>query len=304
MADSKSIDFPWKRRIQVEFEGLSGVGSKVMVATGKHISDEKDNYRIVATINKAMIGLAPPSTIMLWNLSPETRASFVRNQTKVRVKAGWDEGPYLGLSQCFYGNLLSAIHSRSGPDIITTLSVQYWFDLLADKELSKPYRAGTPVTAIVQDLYNKIGGLQGLKIKGIDNARIGSGGYSDINWVKEWLDRLGKYYQFSWTIIDGVMQVLADENSFGKTAAIKDPYLIMANPILNGPMQAYAGVQWSCVFDPNIVPGHTSTINSKFSDGNNPMNGSYLVQSVSHILDCHSPQSFVSNAVARVVARV
>ena len=85
------IDFPWLRRIKVTFEGLSGGGNAVYESDGT-----QETARIIARVEKTIQGIPNATNLMLYNLSENTRGSFLRGETKVKIEAGWDKGPISG----------------------------------------------------------------------------------------------------------------------------------------------------------------------------------------------------------------
>lgn len=290
MTVNAGINWPWLRRIRVEFTGLSSGGGKAFESTGK-----PDALRITARVQKNIQGIPAATNLMLYNLSKDTRKTFQRDTTKVRIFAGWDEGPRSGLEQSFYGSLLTAVHNRAGEDIITTIQAVSMIEDFAREAYIQPWAPGTPVVAIVLDAVKCLKNVNGCIIKGIEGV-IGFKGWAHCDSVRTALDKLSREFSFSWTVTDGCFQAVGDKASLGKKATFQDPYLIDVNPILSGPLQIAIGLKVRSTFDATITPGYNVSVNSQISPEYN--DDGYRVSAVVHNLDCYTASSFISETVA------
>jgi hypothetical protein len=303
MTAEPGINYRWLRRIRATFTGLNlATDSVTFTGAGKtsiyETTGRQDGLRISAAIIKAVNGLPGASNIMLYNLSPETRGAFVRNQTMVKIEAGWDQGSNSGIQKAFSGHVLSAGHSRAGADIVTTVRATSGIDDLMQEEERKTWKQGYPVWDIVMELAGKLPGVtvDPAKIKDIDMV-VGRKGWSWAGSVIPALAALGREYGFSWTVIDDVFQAVKDgKSNFGICATLKEPYLIEVNAVLAGPLQLATGIQAKCAFNPLIMPGFNIQINSALAK---KFNGAdYRVASVTHNLDCFASNSFTTNVMA------
>lgn len=299
MTDESGIDFPWLRRIRVEFSGLHGGREKALVSTGK-----QDSLRISVKVQKPMVGIST-AHIMLHNLDRDTRRSFVRNDTMVRVFAGWDHGPTPGLNQCFYGELLAVESRRSGPDIVTTIKSIPGARGMAEANVRKTWRPNTAVKDIVKELAGMIAKVtvDPSRIVGIRH-KVGESGWTWSGSAKDALEAAGKEFGFSQAIIDQVFQAIDDQESLGKPVEVKDPYLIDVNPVLATPLQTKRGVSWRCTFNPAIAPGQDINLTSQLASDHDDfapgyqVNGRYTVNMVNHDLDCFTKHSFITTGMA------
>lgn len=289
--NSPGIDFDWLRRIRVSFEGLQGGGSKSYDSDGTRAS-----ARIVARIEKVIQDLPDASTVMLYNLSADTRAAFVDGKTKIRVEAGWDQGPRAGLRQCYYGTLVTAFSQRSGQDIVTSVSSISMGEGLATATVIQSWGPGTPVKTIVRRMAEKLRDVRidAARIMGLDGMSVGKGGWAHADTARRGLDRLSTEFGFSWTICDGVFQAVKDRRALGGGAVIESPYLIDVNPVLygSGIGRAITGLRIRCTFAPTVNPQRAVSVRSTVEPRFN--REEYLVQSVTHELDCFNKHSFVT----------
>lgn len=295
MSSGAGIIWPWLRRIKVTFTGLSSGGSKEFISTGK-----PDGLRITAMVRKTIQGIPAATNLVLYNLSKDTRGSFQRDKTKVKIEAGWDEGPRKeagkDLVECFYGSLLSCVHNRRDSEIITTIHAMSMLSDLSRAEIRKTWAEGTPARTVAQDLANE---LKPSDIVGLDTVKgvVSFRGWSYGGSVHKALDELSREFSFSWRPQrDGVIQFTGDPVNLGLCATIKDPYLIDLNPILSGPLQIAIGIKVRCTFEANLEPGYNLGVESKISPKFNGQD--YRISSVIHSLDCYTKNSFISEVVA------
>lgn len=279
------MDFPWLRKIKVTFEGA---GAGTFESTGK-----PDALRINCQITKVIQGFPAASTIMLYNLTPDTRKAFQRDKTKVRIEAGWEKGPRAGLRKCFYGSMSSSESHRAGPDIITVVRAIGGVSEMAAATIYKTWPPGTQVEAIVRELAGTLQGVSVGSIKGI-RAVIAEGGYTHGGAVKTCLDKLALEHAYSWTIVDNVFQAIGDTTNSGQGTTLEDPWLIAVAPCFYGPGQELIGIKAKCSFDPSIDPAKYLTVRSKISDTYSNLR----VNTVTHNLDCFNANSFTTDVVA------
>lgn len=290
------IDFPWLRRIRVTFEGMTGNARDVYESDGTH-----ENARIIARISKTLQSLPAATTLMLYNLSPETRRSLQKGSIKVKIDAGWDQGPFKGLRQCFYGSLLTSYSIRAGADIVTSITAMSMAEDIAKAWHNYTWGAKTPVMTIVEDLVAKLENVKidRARIKGLEGKYVGDGGWSHSDSVRSALERLSREFGFSWTITDGCFQAVKDLKSFGGNEVIEDQYLIDVNPILsgNGISQTVQGLKIRCTFRATVNPAFDLRVNSKISPEYN--SGTYYALSIAHELDCFNANSFITEIDTR-----
>lgn len=297
MTSGPGINFPYKRRMEVTFTNLKGGGEVTYVSTGR-----MDGLRISAKIRKNLASI-PASNLLIYNLDKSTRSSFVRNETKIHIKAGWDNGPRSGLKHAYYGEVFSAISHRSGTDIVTSINSLGFMDSILSTRISKSWGKGVPVRNVVEKIAGEIPNieLEQRRLAGI-TGEVGSGGWPASGDAKTELDKLASAYGFSWTVIDGKFQAVNDATAIGQTTTIEDPYLGSVNPILSGPLSYGTGLTWDCLFDATLTPGYFATINSKMAS---EYNGTYKVLEVAHNLDCFARGgSFITRASSFIIPPV
>ena len=294
MSVPPGIDYRWLRRLRLPFTGLGSDGR----TTAYEANGKGDGLYITARVQKNIHGLATPSQIMVYNLSPESRAAFRRGDTKVTLEAGWDHGPGAGLKLCFRGSLMTAVHARAGGEIATTVNASSMLQALAKTEIHGTWRTGIPVQMIVRELAMLLPDVEfdPSLLTGIDRYVVGFKGWSCSGLVIDGLDQLAREFGFSWTVIDGKFMAAGDQDSFGVCAIIREPYLIDVNPILSGPLQIATGIKARCALETALMPmwrvGIESTVNAKYNGDD------YRIVSVVHNLNCQAANGFISEVTA------
>lgn len=289
---SAGIDFPWLRRIRVSFGNLDGSADRIFNSDGT-----QEKLRIAARVEKA-IGLPHTTNLMLWNLSENTRNSFRREKTTVRIEAGWDDGPFAGLVQCFKGKLLTSSSQRAGADIVTSITAMSAIDDLNLTSIGKTWPPGYPVAEIAKELARMLPGVtvDDSGVKYIDNVISRESGWSFDGTVREALSMLSKEFGFSWSITDQHFQACKDLKSIGGETVIRDPYLIDVNPVFTGSgmIRHITAMRIRSAFNASLNPMFNvkveSTIDKRFNAG------TYIMHTVAHNLDCWTANSFTSEA--------
>lgn len=309
MSTGPGINYPYKRRMILEFTNLKGGRSVSYQSTG-----EMNSLRASVQIEKTLTGIPSAAKLDLFNLSADTRSSFsesvqgsnISQKPRVRIYAGWDNGPRFIAPhpQVYYGNVLTAESTRNGENIITSIQSLSFVDCLLDAKVKESWAGGVSVLLAIKTIANKIEGIETLedgRIKGITGT-FGSGGWVASGTVKTEMDKLADEYGFSWNIVDGKFQAIADQDGLGQISVVQDPYLSYINPYVGGPQLFTTGIRFGCLFDPTLTPGQYAQVTSKLASR---YNGTYRLNQVAHTLDCFNQGGgFTSSAIARVQSRI
>lgn len=304
---SNGINFPWIRQMKLHISGLvdSSVPQIGAFGIAGHMSKtfESDGsmnkLRIDATISQSVQRSIQVGTIDIWNLSPETRSGFSRKTTKVSLHAGWRDGPFSGMSQVFYGDVLASQHQRQGPDIVSTLFVQSGLSAAEKAFVKGSWKQGTQYRDIVLDIAKNMSSygvaVDPKLVKGIEGY-VGEKGYSCAGSVGDILTRLGGIAGFWWTIANNRFQTISKDPSKADGAIpskveIQDPYLINVGSTLTGVRQHIRGVVGQCILTPGLLPGYEMKIRSEIDKS---CNGSWRATNVEHSLSCFTDGSFIT----------
>lgn len=275
---------PWIRKIIVtlgpleEYKGASSGDIVQLVSDGS-----QNSLKITCAINKTVMGMPSPSTISIYNLSKGTRNSIKRSLTKITVEAGWYNTE---MHRVFQGSVVSAVHSRSGPDIVTKLTAIAGYGALTMSTASVTYAEGTPVSTAVKDLGAKLPGVSLGESKEV-TGEFGKGGWSFAGGTKDALTELANQYGFSWNVDDGKLNTVGDKAKLSGVLVLdgKDGGLIMISPTLTGPMQIQTGVKIKALYVPGVSAGSTVRVRSTLDES---LNGEYRIHTANIALDTFS----------------
>lgn len=243
--------------------------------------------------DKTLTGEPNKTEILIYNLARETRQQLRANLARVRVTAGYSSDPE-SVALVTSGALLSAIHYRQGPDIVTRLTVLDGYGGLVYGVFSQSYAGLTPLNTVVRDAARA---MPGVEVGQIDlDGRLPPKGSSFAGAPSDQLNKLGDQHGFSWSVQNGVFQAVSDRRDTGRVHSFDSDYnLLSCMPLLNGPLQRQAGVEIQAKFDARVKPGDRMRIRSTIAPD---LSGEYKVTSVNLSFDSHGPALIRAQSVA------
>lgn len=289
------ITWPHLRRLRLDVEGGGFVTKESYESDGT-----QKNLRISVHTRQTIQAASSVSIVNMWNLSSDSKAGFIRDETRVLISAGWDHGPLAGLTSTYKGCVLTSHHQRQGPDVITTIYLQSGKRAVSKEIIIDTFRA-MPVRNAVLSIARR------LKDVGVDEKRVmgikgtfPEKGFPVCGTAEAILDSLSSAYGFHWTIENDLFLTVSKdpkdpEGGFEAGPTIMTPYLIEVNPIMVGIRQYQQGVQGTCLFNSAIRPGQYVTVESVV---NKNCCGQWRVSSLEHDLDPYAQRSFITHFTA------
>ncbi len=282
------IPAAWLRRIVVTLGPLEewrGLSSGTVV---RFESDGTPNgLKVTGSFHKSLMGQPETSTITVTNLARDTRDAIKGDLTKITVQTGWRGSD---LHTLFQGSVQSAVHNRSGADVITRITALPGLGARERGTSAKTYAPGTPVKDVITDLASDMPGLQvsAVGIEGVEGI-VGGKGWTHAGKTAEGLNRLSVEYGFSWHIDNGAFKAVGNKAAFGDVLELNggNGGLVSVTPLLSGPMQRPSGVSIQALYVPGVSAGSLVRVNSTVSPG---LNGAYKVNTVTVDIDSHSDQ--------------
>ncbi len=300
--ESKII--PWRRLIRVTLGPLEEWRGLVAGEIVQFESDgTREGLRVVCAVNRSIMGMPNPSTITIYNLAQDTRNALRRGMTKITVEAGWrgrlsenEDGQRkieVGqpeLYKVFQGSLVSAMHERTGADIVTKISALPGYGGYLRGISSKSYAPNMPVKDVVKDLGKDMPGLTvpDANLEGI-NGTIGSQGWSFCGSTQDGMTKLAENHGFSWHIDNGQVKAVGDGATFGGLVELngRNGGLMNITPTLEGPMQIRTGVKVKSIYIPGVTVGSSIKVNSEM---NPDLNGTYRIHTCSINIDAYADE--------------
>lgn len=256
-----------------EWKGQQNVNAIKLVCNGNN-----DTLRIEANVSKTIVSEANTATVIIHNLSQETREALRNQNVSIRLCAGY-EG--YEKETVFTGGVKSAVSWRQGTDIVTRLVCLSGAGPLVRSTTSKTYTRGVPVVDIVKELAETIPGITADPTNIKINGTIGYAGWSFAGMTKDALDKLAYQFGFSWSINDGQFVAVQDRKYLdGKLLLNSANGLRKVSPRLTGLEQFQEGVDIEALYTPGVNPNHTVQVRSEFDNELRE----YFVYSVDYIL--------------------
>jgi hypothetical protein len=118
---------------------------------GREYSGLNFSFRVRKTLTPEM----NPGTVVLYNLSADTRRSIHELETVCILRAGYSEVD--GAVELFRGYVSTVSTSQEGPNITTTLELRDGYQELRAAQFSKSYVKGTSVRTALNDIVESLG---------------------------------------------------------------------------------------------------------------------------------------------------
>ncbi len=167
------------------------------------VSELKTTFKIEKTIG------GEPNTceLKIYNLAPSSRAFCEQKPLSVIIEAGYDVPSFI-----FGGDARYAISKIDGPDWITTIYLGDGDRAYRFARVNRSYRAGTSVLQALKDAALSMGLLleQNVEVSE-DLQRQFATGVTLAGPARNELTRLLAPFGYTWSIQDGKMQILRDD---------------------------------------------------------------------------------------------
>lgn len=256
-------------RIAVLNFGLEGVKGQSF-ASRIYSEDPQDTgspgFRIGFKIEKDTSSTINKAEIRIYNLSSNSRSLAENPNNVVELFAGYGKEPKL----LFRGNPARVISSIGGPDSITTFEVGDGLKSFQNSRVDVSFKQGTPSKDIFQTLTNAMGLARGEQ-KGIPEKSFPSG-LSLSGPVRDHMNYLTGKLDLEWSVQNGAVQILPKGKATDQAAF----FLSAETGLIGSPNKKDKGLEVVSLLQPDINPGRTVEVQSKF------VNGQFRVEKVAH----------------------
>lgn len=267
-----------------------------LTVDGVQIEQLRVSFKIKKTLSKE----PNDCEVTVYNLAKENRVRFQKKGAHVVLEAGYKDS----LGQIFNGDSRVASSAQMGPDWVTKI-------LLGDGErayrysnVSESFRPGTPTADVFARIANGMGldaasavGLAKDAITGIfRNGFTASGRSSDV------VDKLLKSHNLSWSIQDGRLQVLGEDEYSGLTRVDLSPTTGLVGspeygtPPKNSPTKPRKPplLKVKSLLQATIRPGCKIRVESE------NVKGDFRVEQVEHTGDTHGNEWYSESEVIQL----
>lgn len=232
------------------------------------------------------------AVVTLWNLNEDTRAELEERSTApggvpVRVEAGY--GGTDGIGQIFLGGLRRVSSWRDGPDWITEISGGDGEKEITTARVSKTFKSGTPVSAVLRDLVAALGTDAG-NLSSLAATGFNAGGttlqkaLSVRGDAAQALEQFCRSLGVRWSIQDGVFFAAKVGEGF---APGKGPLLTPETGLLEAPGVDKDGkISGVCLLNQDLLPGRVFRVESSRISGN------FIAEQTHHYGSSNGPEWF------------
>lgn len=201
--------------------------------------------------------------IVVTNLNKAHRALLQQQGGKFILLAGYQS---TGVEQLFVGDIRNVSHVREGADWNTEIHSGDGERAYRWSRINAGYKAGTPVTGVVQDLANALGvdkGNLAIALSALTGIQFSSG-YAAHGPVQKELDRILKSQGYTWSIQDGAISVLQNGQTLPGFVPVLGPDTGLVGSPEFGAAEANKGPQlkFKCLLMPKLKPGSQVQLNS------------------------------------------
>lgn len=226
-------------------------------------------------------------TLQIDNLSPTTRAELQNPGIVVKLEAGYDSAP----RHMFVGDLTWARSTQEDNEWVTELALGDGARAYANARRNRSYAGGTQIINVLRDAATSMGVSLPPEIERAPEFREQfSAGFATTGRVRDELTRLLAPYGYGWSIQNGRLQILRDEDALGTSRLVAEETGMIGSPEFDKPAQRksrrsqkYRGAKATVkmFLYPELTPGHHVEIRSR------ALNGIFKIYRVKHEGDTH-----------------
>lgn len=225
--------------------------------------------------------------VKIWNLNPDNRARLAaKKDAAVQIDAGYEGGA----STLFLGNLRTALTTRDGADIITTLSSGDGEKAHQTARVALSVKKDTDTGLVLRELVKALGVDEGnlsAAVSTVQGAGLGklfsAGTVIHGNAARE-MTRITRSVGLTWSVQGGKLQFLGL-----KQALAGEAILISAETgMVGAPSVDNKGVMKArMLLAPDVFPGRLAVLKGEF------LQGQYRIEKTVHAGDTHGSDWFV-----------
>lgn len=245
--------------------------------------DASAGLRFTFRIEKDLESPPNPAEIVIYNLSERSRGEFQAKPLHVRLDVGYDGET----ERLFVGDMHYCEQRRTSVDWETRLTVHDGGRAFRFATVNRSFKPGvTAKTAITEVI-----GAMGLEVPGLLDAipNIGAqfaGGLTMTGPANRELSRLLDPYGASWSIQDGRMQILRDQDVRTDQAILVNQDAGLVGPPEYGPPPEKGKppvLKFKMLLYPGLTPGGLVQLDTR------SVKGTFKIRKIAHTGDTHGP---------------
>lgn len=222
-----------------------------------------ENLRVTFKIEKTSESSPDKSHIKIYNLNSTSRAFCEIDQPgdiKVQLFVGYENFA----EKIFSGDVRKSTSVHQFPEWITELECGDGEEELSTATVDQSYAAGTPMTAILNQVLEALGLDKGVQTLTDLTGKITINGESVSGKAKDVIDNLAARYGFEWRVQDNAVQINPKAQAVETEAiAISARTGLISDVIKRGK----DGLEFKSLIIPTLAPGKLVEVNARLDNG-------------------------------------
>jgi hypothetical protein len=240
-----------------------------------------DGLRVQINVEKHTDAEPNKADVVIYNCNEQTRAFLEARPLTVRIDAGYDDN----LRHVFTGNLRHGYSTLAVPNWETHLQLADGDRAWRYARVNRAYKKGTTVATVLQDAAKSMGLIvDGRTLASPDLQAQFASGRTLQGATRDELTRLLGPYGYQWSMQDGRMQILKDDDVRQDQAqVISEDTGLIGSPEFTSPDKVGkpAALRLKSLLFPELTPGARIVVRSR------GVNGTFRMERVTHDADTH-----------------
>lgn len=217
------------------------------------------DLRFSFEITKSIIGYPNMCMLSIYNPNEDTIYSLSKKFTEISFNAGYEGNVRL----LFKGQIRNVLNSRRGVDTILTIYAgdgeQDWQNSIFNKTFSE----SVSISSVIKDVISSFKNISEGSILGLPSEADKIRGQTLSGSSKDILNQFAKEYGFSWSIQDGEMVVVPDNEALDIDEAV---VISSSTGMIGSPTITEIGANVTCLLNPELMPNKAFVITSSSSE--------------------------------------
>ena len=218
-----------------------------------------DKLRVSFQITKSLMSFPNLAQIDVYNPSKDTLSMLETKFNTIQLNAGYEGN----VRMLFTGQIRNVFQRKQGPDRIVTVFAgdgeQDWQNSIFNKTFSENVTIKRIVQEIAQSFENTITGA----LQGLDSPADKLRGQSLSGSSKDVLDKLARDYGFAWSIQDGQLVTVPNEDVLDDRDAV---LINQATGMIGSPTITELGVNVTTLLNPELLPNRAFKVEATAAD--------------------------------------
>ena len=230
-----------------------------LTITGSTRAKTIEGLRVVFNITKSLHSFPNLAKIDLYNPNQDSLALLETKYSDISFNAG-----YVGnVRLLFKGQIRNVFQRKIGPDRVVTIFAgdgeQDWQNSIFNKTLSENIAIKQVIEEIAASFKDTLTGV----LQGLDSPADKLRGQTLSGSSKDILDQLAEDYGFQWSIQDGSLITVPNDQVLEQSDAV---LITGATGMIGSPTVTELGVNVTTLLNPDLLPNRAFKVESNFAD--------------------------------------